>query len=189
MYVISKVLETLVYQNIIKFLSLVYYQTSLASWVTGLASIHVSCSHVAQVINCRSQLDVIFVDLHKALDTIGHNELLMKLSKLGISSSLWQWFGRLQYLNNRAHRGTLNSYSSTALVVMPGSPQKALRAFYIILGLRKWYFLCNQSILSPSICWWLSLSLISWLFLRLPLFAESALGKLIGDLPPVHYYR
>ena len=120
--VISKVLEKLVYQNVIEFLrpQLSPYQFGFLSNRSCLHKLLTFLSHVTQAINCRSQLDVIFLDLKKAFDTVGHNELLLKLSMLGICGSLWQWFAG--YLNNRVHRVILDSCSSTALPVKSGVP-------------------------------------------------------------------
>ena len=37
-------------------------------------------------------VDVVYLDFKKAFDTVPHNELLLKLWKLGIIGPLWSWF-------------------------------------------------------------------------------------------------
>ena len=38
-----------------------------------------------------SQWDVIFLDFKKAFDSVPHNELLLKLKRIGVSGDLWLW--------------------------------------------------------------------------------------------------
>ena len=68
--------------------------------------------------------DVIYLDFKKAFETVPHNELLLKLWKLGITGPLWTWF--LAYLTGRYHFVTIDGASSTPLPVISGVPQGSI---------------------------------------------------------------
>ncbi len=69
-------------------------------------------------------MDTIFIDLRKAFDSVPHNELLMKLWRMGIADKLWLWFK--DYLNNRKHYVQLGHVSSELLLVRSGVPQGSI---------------------------------------------------------------
>ena len=71
--------------------------------------------------HCKIQTDVIYLDFAKAFDRVPHNELLLKLWKIGITGNLWWWFRF--YLNNRQQCVRLNGSYSTFLSVLSGVPQ------------------------------------------------------------------
>ena len=60
----------------------------------------------------------------KAFDSVGHNELLVKLSMMGIRGPLRNWFA--SYLCNRVHWVSLASYSFSLLPVKSGVPQGSI---------------------------------------------------------------
>ena len=80
-------------------------------------------------INTNQELDegkdvrAIFCDISKAFDRVWHEGLLYKLSSIGISGSLLQWF--TNYLNNRKQHvvlpGTASSWTSTKAGFLQGS--------------------------------------------------------------------
>ena len=96
-------LEYLIFQNIIEFV-----RPQISPRQFGFLS-NQSCVHklllllhsIVNALDGRFQTDVIFLDLRKAFDTVGHEELLFKLSLMGISGPLWSWFQC--YLSNRTH--------------------------------------------------------------------------------------
>ena len=61
--------------------------------------------------NCSDQLDVIYLDLKKAFDSIPHNKLLGKLYNHGIQGKLWKWFK--SYLTGRTQHFCINQSLST----------------------------------------------------------------------------
>lgn len=69
-------------------------------------------------------VDVIYLDFRKAFDSVPHNELLVKLWKLGITGQLWSWFQA--YLNGRYHYVTIDGVSSELLPVISGISQGSI---------------------------------------------------------------
>ena len=71
-----------------------------------------------------SQTDVIFLDIAKAFDSVPHNELLLKLRRLGVCGDVWLWlkaylFGRLQCVS-------IDNNISSLLPVLSGVPQGSI---------------------------------------------------------------
>ena len=62
----------------------------------------------------------IYLDFTKAFDSVSHNELLLKLWSMGITSNLWKWCEC--YLTNHIQRVSVNNYLSTPLPVISGVP-------------------------------------------------------------------
>lgn len=90
---ISKVLERLVYDQICDF---TLGQISLDQF--GFLPKH-SClqqllSFISQIVDCqerRSNMDVVYLDVRKAFDSVPHTELLLTLRKAGIVGNLWDF--------------------------------------------------------------------------------------------------
>lgn len=123
---VSKVLERLIYQNIIE-----YIRPLLSPHQFGFLE-NRSCVHkllsllndVTNSLDLKYQTDVVFLDLRKAFDTVCHQELLFKMLNLGISGPLWRWF--CDYLSNRVHQVRLNGAVSSVLHVKSGVPQGSI---------------------------------------------------------------
>ena len=71
-----------------------------------------------------SQTDIIFLDFKKAFDSVPHDELLLKLRKIGISGILWFWFRA--YLESRKKCVCINGQFSDFLPVLSGIPQGSI---------------------------------------------------------------
>ena len=67
------------------------------------------------------QWDIAFMDFSKVFDSVSHNELLLKLHRLGVSGHLWQWLKC--YLLGRSQCVCLDETRSTILPVLSGVPQ------------------------------------------------------------------
>ena len=83
-----------------------------------------SLNIIVSSINSRHCADVIFLDLKKAFDSVGHNELIYKLKALGLSDHLCKWF--CSYLTGRSHYVSIEGYPSTTLPVKSGVPQGSI---------------------------------------------------------------
>ena len=66
-------------------------------------------------------VDIIYIDLAKAFDSVSHRKLLYKLNKVGIGGSILTWFGN--FLCNRMQCVRVNSTLSTFLPVGSGIGQ------------------------------------------------------------------
>jgi len=114
----SKVLEQIIYNNIISF---IHDQISLCQFgfmkgrSTFLKDIHG---------NSKVQTDVIYLDFAKAFDRVPHNELLFKLWNIGITEDLWLWSD--SYLSNRTQCVHLNGSYSSYLPVLSGVHQGSI---------------------------------------------------------------
>ena len=64
----------------------------------------------------------IFVDLHKAFDTVDHNILLSKLCHYGIRGLTNKWFE--SYLANRKQFVSINGFASSTSSIASGVPQE-----------------------------------------------------------------
>ena len=123
---ISKVLERLIYNNIINHVS-----SSISDFQFGFlqhrSTIHQLLLFLSTIFNSfdqRSQTDCIYLDLQKAFDTVTHNELLFKLWSIGITGSLWELF-RL-YLLSCFQCVSINNGLSDKLPVISGVPQGSI---------------------------------------------------------------
>ena len=121
--ILSKVMESLVYNKIIDFIR---PQLSLSQFgfLSNRSSINqlLSCYYrITQAFDDSNDVDVIYLDLRKAFDSVPHNELLYKLWRIGITGPLWQWFKA--YLEGRVHYVKYQGCSSSFLPVHSGVPQ------------------------------------------------------------------
>ena len=66
-------------------------------------------------------VDIIYIDLAKAFDTVCHNKLLFKLDKIGIRGNLLSWIAA--YLTNRKKSVIVNGVVSEIADVVSGVPQ------------------------------------------------------------------
>lgn len=69
----------------------------------------------------RGNLDIIYLDLKKAFNSVSHNKLLLKLQHIGISGNLLSWFR--SFLYGRRQRVKINDVFSGWKTVISGVPQ------------------------------------------------------------------
>ena len=122
--VASKVLERLIYNKVIASISNVISmcQFGFMKGCSTLQQLLIFLNSIHE--HCKIQTDVIYLDFAKAFDRVPHNELLLKLWKIGITGNLWWWFR--SYLNNRQQCVRLNGTYSTFLPVLSGVPQGSI---------------------------------------------------------------
>ena len=123
----SKVLEKAVYDRTISFIrpKLSKQQFGFLKGRSCLSQLLVS---FAQVFNDPDRsavgIDVVFLDFKKVFDSVPHNELLLKLWRIGITDKLWLWFQ--EYLTHRQHYVDLDNASFALLPVKSGVPQASI---------------------------------------------------------------
>ena len=76
---------------------------------------------IAQTLDRRSQLDVVYADLTKAFDRVNHQLLVNKLSTFGFSNKLTDLFE--SYLMDRRNHVVINGYMSDCYITLSGVPQ------------------------------------------------------------------
>jgi hypothetical protein len=72
-------------------------------------------------IDNKDSVDVIYLDISKAFDTVCHNKLFHKLSKYGIGGKLFSWIRA--FLTKRKQSVVINGKMSSAVDVSSGVPQ------------------------------------------------------------------
>jgi len=76
------------------------------------------------IINSSTQIDVIYLDIWKAFDSVSHSILLSKLRSISITGTLWAWFEN--YLVDHFQRVSINNNLSKTLPVVSGVPQGSI---------------------------------------------------------------
>ena len=120
---ISKVLERIIYDKIISFVShqITPYQFGALKGRSTCQQLLILLDHIT---NSGSQTDVIYLDISKAFDSICHKELLDKVYSMGVKIRLWEWFKC--YFSGRRQKVQINSCQSSLLAVISGIPQGSI---------------------------------------------------------------
>ena len=74
---------------------------------------HTICS----VLDASGQVDIIYLNFSKALDSVNHKLLLHKLQSFGINGNILSWFN--SYLTNRIQRVVIEGNASDWMVTSP----------------------------------------------------------------------
>ena len=121
--ILSKVLESIVYKKIIDFIrpQLNNHQFGFLKNRSCLSEMLAFFSNIFQNIEKKKPSDIVYLDFSKAFDTVPHDELLLKLWRIGITGSLW--YRMKSYLSNRHHYTCIRNSCSTRLPVRSGVPQ------------------------------------------------------------------
>ena len=77
-----------------------------------------------EAVDSGKEVRVVFCDISKAFDRIWHDGLLHKLSCIGISGNLSNWFR--DYLSERKQRVVINGFASDFKPVNVGLPQRSI---------------------------------------------------------------
>lgn len=122
----SKILERLVYDKCAEFLtaSISSVQFGFLGGRSTIQQLVLFFSDVHESADASSQSDVIYLDFAKAFDSVPHNELLLKLHKMGVCGDLWHWFRG--YLTGRQQCVCLGTSRSRLLPVVSGVPQGSI---------------------------------------------------------------
>ena len=126
--ILSKVLEKLVYNRLYKFLTdnnlLNPNQFGFRKGYSTEYAIIQSCDKIINTLANKEHIIGIFLDLSKAFDTIDHQILIHKLSKLGVRGIILSWFEN--YLSNRKQYVSFNSHNSSRSNISCGVPQGSI---------------------------------------------------------------
>ena len=92
--IISKVLEKLIYKKIITHIlpQLSPYQFGFLPHRSCLQQLLLLYNTLYKAFESNCPTNVIYLDFHKAFDSVPHHELFYKLQSYNISGKLWRWF-------------------------------------------------------------------------------------------------
>ena len=122
----SKVLERIVYNQIIEFVTnnISVNQFGFLHNYSTLQQLLIFTNIVKDSLNTNSQTDVLYLDFKKAFDSVAYNKLFFKLWSFGIIGNLWKWLQA--YLTNRVQQVSVNNAVSDVLPVVSGVPQGSI---------------------------------------------------------------
>ena len=124
--IISKILERCIYDKIINALrpKITRMQHGFLTSSSTTTQLLTFFNKINDILDNKTQCDIIYFDLSKAFDSVPHPPLLAKLKSLGICGSLHNWLSN--YLTNRMQRVTLDGRTSEWLPVTSGVPQGSI---------------------------------------------------------------
>ena len=86
---------------------------------------------LAKSLDGHKQVDVLFLDFAKAIDTVPHQHLLLKLQSYGISGRTHHWIS--QWLAKWAQRVVINGIEFDYIRVISGVPQGTVLGLLMFL--------------------------------------------------------
>ena len=116
----SKVLERKIYNKITNHM-VCQINPAQFGFLQNRSTVQQLLSFLSNAFNGLNQLDVIYLDISKAFDTVSHPHLLTKLSSFNIGGEVWLWFQA--YITNRRQCVSINNSNSCLLPVESGVPQ------------------------------------------------------------------
>ena len=124
----GKMLERLIHNKITKHIEtnrlLTNAQNGFRKGHSTLDATFQLVSYIYKNHNLGNSTTAIFIDFHKAFDTVNHNILLAKLPGFGFNTHLTNWFR--SYLSGRVQCTIANSTTSDWLPVTHGVPQGSI---------------------------------------------------------------
>lgn len=94
----------------------------------GFLAKHSTCTQLLECVNdwsislnIRNSVDIMYIDFHRAFDSVVHSKLLFKLKSYGITGGLLQWINN--FLTNRFQAVKVGAQRSSLLPVISGVPQ------------------------------------------------------------------
>ena len=123
--VLSKILEKAVHRQLLDFLEnnslLNESQYGFRKHRSTKLAATLLCDDIRKSMDNGNLVGVLYLDLSKAFDTIGHSILLNKLSSYGVKGSELQWFN--SYLFNRTQTTAVGKNRSDPESIYCGVPQ------------------------------------------------------------------
>jgi len=117
--ILSKVLERIVYNSMIK-----HVEGSLTKHQFGFlnrSTLQQLLTFTNEILEAKTEVDVVYMDFRKAFDSKPHNGLLTKLNSTGITGKLWSWLK--EYLQQRFQCVRIGDSISALCKVLSGVPQ------------------------------------------------------------------
>ena len=125
---LSKVIEKLVQRQLIEFLDqnklLSKFQFGYRPRLSTELEATMVLGEIRKNVDQGKLVDASFIDLSKALDTIGHSNLLQKLPKYGIKEGELSWY--TYYLFHSSAAASYGKYPSKIADIQTGVPQGSI---------------------------------------------------------------
>jgi hypothetical protein len=124
--IVSKILERCVYNHIIDEIQprITPFQHGFVAGKSTITQLLETYHNINIELEKRKQVDIIFLDLTKAFDSVSHVHLLTKIQRFGINGRTLEWFR--SYLSNRMQYTVVNDATSTEIPVLSGVPQGSI---------------------------------------------------------------
>jgi len=113
---VSKVLERIIYNKIIDHIAPQINPVQFG-FLRNRSTTQQLLSFLSNVFNDCNQLDVIYLDICKAFDTVSHPHLLTTLSSFNIRCEIWLWFQA--YITHQRQYVSINSSNSYSGIWCP----------------------------------------------------------------------
>ena len=124
--VLCKVLESIISDKIRDFLQDKFFsgQHGFVKQKSTVSQLLESMSDWIGALEGKSSVDILYIDIAKAFDTVSHQKLLTKLKYYGITGSLLKWVEA--FLSGRSQRVMIDGRSSDWANVSSGVPQGSI---------------------------------------------------------------
>ena len=122
---VSKVLEKVIHTKMLQYLSasnvISDHQHGFLSRKSTTTNLFECLNDWTLALHEKRKLDVLYIDLEKTFDSLSHEKLLYKLSKVGIGGNLYNWFSN--FLTGRHFCVNVDGSKSATSTVDSGIPQ------------------------------------------------------------------
>ena len=124
----SKVLKHIVFNRLNDFISehetISTNQFGFKKYHSTMQQLLLFLNKVTSYIDSNARCDTIYLDFSIAFGSVPHNELLVKLRRIGVTNNVWYWLR--EYLYNRKQYVSINGCYSNLLPVISGVPQGSI---------------------------------------------------------------